>query len=83
MRPEERIEELEVENAALREQLAEELKQFGEALGRIHELEGQLAKIATTAANRRRVMAQDESLGASTSAARSKREGSQGIVGAV
>ena len=44
MRAEERIRQLEVENTALREQLAEALEQLGQALGRIHELEGQVAK---------------------------------------
>jgi transposase len=44
MRAEERIRQLEAENAALREQLAAALEQLGQALGRIHELEGQLAK---------------------------------------
>src|SRR5690242_868786 len=44
MTAEERIVQLEVENATLREQLAEALEQLGQTLGRIHELEGQLAK---------------------------------------
>lgn len=44
MRAEERIRQLEAENTALREQLAEALEQLGQALGRIHELEGQVAK---------------------------------------
>jgi transposase len=44
MRAEERIEQLEAENRALREQLAEALEQLGQALERIHALEGQLAK---------------------------------------
>ena len=44
MTAEERIRQLEAENTALREQLAEALEQLGQALGRIHELEGQLAK---------------------------------------
>jgi transposase len=44
MTAEERIRELEAENAALREQLAAALEQLGQALERIHELEGQLAK---------------------------------------
>ena len=44
MTAEERIRQLEAENAALRGQLAEALEQLGQALGRIHELEGQLAK---------------------------------------
>ncbi len=44
MTAEERIRQLEAENAALREQLAEALEYLGQALGRIHELEGQLAK---------------------------------------
>jgi len=44
MTAEERIKQLEAENAALREQLAEALKQLGQALGRTHELEGRLAK---------------------------------------
>src|SRR5712692_65303 len=44
MTAEERIGQLEAENTALREQLAEALEQLGQALGRIHELEGQLAK---------------------------------------
>ncbi len=44
MTAEERIGQLEAENATLREQLAEALEQLGQALVRIHELEGQLAK---------------------------------------
>ena len=44
MRAEERIRQLEAKNTALREQLAEALEQLGQALGRIHELEGQVAK---------------------------------------
>ncbi len=44
MTAEERIGQLEAENASLREQLAEALEQLGQALVRIHELEGQLAK---------------------------------------
>ena len=44
MTAEERIGQLEAENAALQEQLAEVLEQLAQALGRIHELEGQLAK---------------------------------------
>ena len=44
MTAEERIRQLEAENAALREQLAEALEYLGQALERIHELEGQLAK---------------------------------------
>ena len=44
MTAEERIRQLEAENAALREQLAEALEQLTQALGRMHELEGQLAK---------------------------------------
>ena len=44
MTAEERIEQLEAENVALREQLAEALEKLVQALGRIHELEGQLAK---------------------------------------
>ncbi len=44
MRAEERIRQLEIENTALREQTAEALEQLGQALGRIHELEGQVAK---------------------------------------
>ena len=44
MTAEERIRQLEAENAALREQLAEALEYLGQALARIHELEGQLAK---------------------------------------
>jgi transposase len=48
MTAEERIEQLETENTALREQLAAALEQLGQALGRIHELEGQLAKDSHT-----------------------------------
>jgi len=48
MTAEERIEQLEAENATLREQLAEALEQLGQALARIHELEGQLAKDSHT-----------------------------------
>jgi transposase len=44
MTAEERIKHLEAENMSLQEQLAEALEQLGQALGRIHELEGQLAK---------------------------------------
>lgn len=44
MTAEERIRQLEAENAALRGQLAEALEHLGQALGRIQELEGQLAK---------------------------------------
>lgn len=44
MEAEKRIGELEAENSALREQLAEALEQLGQALERIQELEGQLAK---------------------------------------
>ena len=44
MTAEERIEQLEAENVALREQLAEALEKLAQALGWIHELEGQLAK---------------------------------------
>jgi transposase len=44
MTAEERIRQLEAENVALRGQLAEALEQLGQALERIHELEGQLAK---------------------------------------
>jgi transposase len=44
MTAEERIRQLQAENAALREQLAEALEYLGQALERIHELEGQLAK---------------------------------------
>ena len=44
MKAEERIEQLEAENGALREQLAEALEQLTQALGRIDELEGQLVK---------------------------------------
>ena len=44
MTAEERIEQLEAENVVLREQLAEALEKLVQALGRIHELEGQLAK---------------------------------------
>ncbi len=41
---EERIGQLEAENATLREQLAEALEKLGQALGQLHELEGRLAK---------------------------------------
>jgi transposase len=44
MTAQEQIGQLEAENAALREQLAEALEQLSQALGRIQELEGQLAK---------------------------------------
>jgi transposase len=44
MTAEEQIEQLEAENVALRGQLAEALEILVQALGRIHELEGQLAK---------------------------------------
>ena len=44
MTADERIEQLEAENAALREQLAEALEKLAQALGRVHELEGQRAK---------------------------------------
>ncbi len=44
MTAEERIQQLEAENAALREQLAEALEHLGQALRGIHEFEGQLAK---------------------------------------
>src|SRR5512135_777475 len=44
MTTEERIGQLEAENNALREQLAQALEQLGQALERIEELEGQLAK---------------------------------------
>jgi transposase len=44
MTAEERIEQLEAENAALREQLAEALEKLEQTLGGIHELEGQRAK---------------------------------------
>jgi transposase len=44
MRAEERIGELEAENATLRGQLAEALGKLAQALERIHELKGQLAK---------------------------------------
>jgi transposase len=44
MTAEERIRQLEAENAALRGQLAEALEHLDQALERIHELEGQLAK---------------------------------------
>jgi transposase len=44
MTAEERISQLEAENAELRGQLAEALEQLDQALERIHELEGQLAK---------------------------------------
>jgi transposase len=44
MTAEERISQLEAENAALRGQLTEALEHLGQALERIHELEGQLAK---------------------------------------
>ncbi len=44
MTTEERIRQLEAENAALQEQLAQALVQLAQALERIHELEGQLAK---------------------------------------
>jgi transposase len=48
MTAEGRIRQLEEENAALREQLAEALEELGQALGRVHELEGQLAKDSHT-----------------------------------
>jgi phage shock protein A len=44
MTAEERIRQLEAENRALREQLADALERLSQAIGRIHELEGQLAK---------------------------------------
>ncbi len=44
MKVEERIRQLEAENAVLRGQLAETLEYLSQALGRIQELEGQLAK---------------------------------------
>jgi hypothetical protein len=44
MTAEEQIEQLEAENVALRGQLAEALEKLVQALGRMHELEGQLAK---------------------------------------
>src|SRR6266487_3198980 len=44
MTAEEQIRQLETENKSLREQLAAALEQLGQALGRIHELEGQLGK---------------------------------------
>ena len=44
MTAEERIDQLEAENAALRGQLAEVLEKLAQALERIHELEGRLAK---------------------------------------
>ena len=44
MTAEERISQLEAENAALRGQLAEALEHLDQALERIQELEGQLAK---------------------------------------
>ena len=40
MKAEERIEQLEAENSALREQLAEAREQLGQALERIQALEG-------------------------------------------
>jgi transposase len=48
MRAEERIGQLEAENATLRGQLTEALGKLAQALERIHELEGQLAKDSHT-----------------------------------
>ena len=48
MTAEEQIRQLEVENTSLREQLAGALEQLDQALERIHELEGQLAKDSHT-----------------------------------
>jgi hypothetical protein len=45
MTAEERIRQLEAENAALGGQLAEALEQLGQALERIHELEGQHCRL--------------------------------------
>jgi predicted nuclease with TOPRIM domain len=83
MTAEERIRQLEAENAALREQLAEALEYLGQALERIHELEGQLAKESHTSLKHRHVMAPDASVGASAIQARSRREGSQGMLDTV
>jgi len=44
MTAEERIRQLEAENAALQAQLAEAPEHLGQALGRIHELRWQMAK---------------------------------------
>ena len=79
MTQEERITQLEQENAELRAQLAEAYQQINQLAERLQRVEGQLTKTATTAASLRRVTAQGESPGASVTGASIRREVNRGM----
>lgn len=81
MTAEERIRQLEAENAALREQLAAALEQLDQALGGSMSSKGNWRRIATRASSRRQVMAPDENGGASATKTRSRREGRKAHAG--